>query len=152
MTRDQSSTEELPTPENMTSAPTIEQPPTAPTTEIPAPSTSGDDAPFPRNGESPSSVENDAAPATDTAAGVKSKVWTAADASPVEQPTDSGIRIGQLIWACIVILTGVFLIAMAFLSHIDLPLLLIGLVAVLGVALIGAAFFVGKDPVEQTSH
>lgn len=148
MTHDQSSTEELPTPQAMASAPTIEQP-LAATTEIPTPSASGDDAPFPHNGQPSPSVENDAASAADTAAGVKPKVWTAADASPAQRPADSGIRIGQLIWACIVILTGVFLIAMAFLSHIDLPLLLIGLVAVLGVALIGAAFFVGKDPADR---
>ncbi len=49
-------------------------------------------------------------------------------------------------WACIVLLTGVFLITMAFFDVINVPVVLISLVGVLGLALIGAALIVDKEP------
>ena len=71
-------------------------------------------------------------------------VWTAASSAPQsndplpEAPFGS-VRVGQLIWAGIVMIIGVFLIGMALIRNIDVPFLLIGLVAVLGVGLIIAA-------------
>ncbi len=81
------------------------------------------------------------------AAGGEQKVWTAADALEGAQSAPSGgVRVGQLVWACIVLLTGVFLITMAFFDVINVPVVLISLVGVLGLSLIGAALIVGKEP------
>lgn len=71
-------------------------------------------------------------------------VWTAASSAPQsggplpEAPFGS-VRVAQLIWAGIVMIIGVFLIGMALIRNIDVPFLLIGLIAVLGVGLIIAA-------------
>lgn len=71
-------------------------------------------------------------------------VWTAASTAPgpngelPEAPFRS-VRVGQLIWAGIVMVIGVFLIGMALIRNIDVPFLLIGLIAVLGFGLIIAA-------------
>lgn len=82
-----------------------------------------------------------------SAAGVP-PVWTAAstavggtpvDGRPVEAPP-RGVRVGQLIWAGIVILLGIFLIGLALLPNLDVTTALIGLVALLGVGLIIAAW------------
>lgn len=73
------------------------------------------------------------------------KVWTAADA-----PLDSRgapvrkVKVGQLIWGCIVALLGVFIIAIPFIDAVNVPILLISLVGALGLSLIAAAFFVNK--------
>lgn len=78
---------------------------------------------------------------------VAPKVWTAADA-PAQgssgRPTH--VRVGQLIWGCIVALLGVFFIVLPFISNVDVPALFIGLVGLLGLSLIVAALVVGKDP------
>lgn len=86
-------------------------------------------------------------------------VWTAS--SSVGTPADAdatsgtshrpeaparGVRVGQLIWAGIVILLGVFLIALALLPNLDVATALIGLVALLGVALIIAAWATSRRP------
>ncbi len=75
-----------------------------------------------------------------------SKVWTAADAparNSFIQATP--VRVGQLIWGFIVALLGVFFIALPFISMIDIPILFIGLTALLGLSLIIAALMVGKE-------
>ncbi|WP_131245765.1 hypothetical protein [Schaalia suimastitidis] len=54
-----------------------------------------------------------------------------------------GVRMGQMLWAVLVILLGLVLVALAFIQHIDMPLVLISSVAVLGIGLIVAALFVG---------
>ena len=54
-----------------------------------------------------------------------------------------GVRMGQMLWAVLVILLGLVLIALAFIQHIDMPLVLISSVAILGIGLIVAALFVG---------
>jgi hypothetical protein len=54
--------------------------------------------------------------------------------------------VGQLIWAGIVILLGVFIIALALLPNLDVTTALIGLVALLGVALIIAAWATSRRP------
>lgn len=75
------------------------------------------------------------------------KVWTAADAAahaPEPVVEVSKPRVGQLIWALIVIAIGVFLIVLPFLNVVQLPFVFIGLIAALGLVLIISAFFVGK--------
>lgn len=77
------------------------------------------------------------------------KVWTAADAAanasePVVEVSTKP-RVGQLIWALIVIAIGVFLIILPFLNIVQLPFVFIGLIAALGLVLIISAFFVGKS-------
>ena len=81
------------------------------------------------------------------AAPVAPKVWTAADA-PAQGASgrSTHVRVGQLIWGCIVALLGVFFIALPFISNVDVPALFIGLVGLLGLSLIVAALVVGKDP------
>ncbi len=70
-------------------------------------------------------------------------VWTApARTGEVQVPAEPparGVRVGQLIWSCVVIVVGIFLMALAFIDHVNVPVLLISLVALLGIGLIVAA-------------
>ncbi|MDC4233716.1 hypothetical protein M3T53_08355 [Actinomyces sp. B33] len=76
-----------------------------------------------------------------------SKVWTAADSVAVlDEAPARGVRVGQLIWAGVVCLTGVFLIALAIIRNINIPMLLIGLIGLLGLGLVVSALFVGRGP------
>ena len=60
-------------------------------------------------------------------------VWSAED---VKEAPYRGVRIGQLLWACIIIFTAIALIAMAFVKAADLALVAIGTLAIMGVLLI----------------
>ena len=60
-------------------------------------------------------------------------VWSAED---VKEAPYQGVRIGQLLWACIIIFTAIALIAMAFVKAANLALVAIGTLAVMGVLLI----------------
>lgn len=132
-------------------------------TEPPAPGGTTDAAPLDwRTAEygpdrSSSSSSDGARDRTDRA--TPPPVWTAS--SSVGTPADAdatsgtshrpeaparGVRVGQLIWAGIVILLGVFLIALALLPNLDVATALIGLVALLGVALIIAAWATSRRP------
>jgi len=81
-----------------------------------------------------------------------SSVGTAPDTAgptttlPRTEAPARGVQVGQLIWAGIVILLGVFLIALALLPNLDVTTALIGLVALLGVALIIAAWATSRRP------
>ena len=114
-----------------------------------APGDQTEGATFPLDTTAPLTSEAgpEALTADQPAAPVAPKVWTAADA-PAQgssgRPTH--VRVGQLIWGCIVALLGVFFIALPFISNVDLPALFIGLVGLLGLSLIVAALVVGKDP------
>lgn len=88
-----------------------------------------------------------AGPGSEESAGLWSSaqpVWTATSTLPPptgelpEAPFRS-VRVGQLVWAGIVMAIGVFLIGLALVNDIDVPFLLIGLIALLGVGLIVAA-------------
>lgn len=59
-------------------------------------------------------------------------------AAPKEAPAN-GVRVAQLVWAGLVIMLGIFMIAISFLRFISIPLLLISLIAALGIALMAAA-------------
>ena len=60
-------------------------------------------------------------------------VWSAED---VKEAPYRGVRIGQLLWACIIVFTAIALIAMAFVKAADLALVAIGTLAIMGVLLI----------------
>ncbi|MDU2259950.1 MAG: hypothetical protein E7E13_07005 [Actinomyces sp.] len=60
-------------------------------------------------------------------------VWSAED---VKEAPYRGMRIGQLLWACIIIFTAIALIAMAFVKAANLALVAIGTLAIMGVLLI----------------
>mgnify|MGYP000876286902 FL=1 len=60
-------------------------------------------------------------------------VWSAED---VKEAPYRGVRIGQLLWACIIIFTAIALIAMAFVKAANLALVAIGTLAFMGVFLI----------------
>ena len=60
-------------------------------------------------------------------------VWSAED---VKEAPYRGVRIGQLLWACIIIFTAIALIAMAFVKAAHLALVAIGTLAIMGVLLI----------------
>ena len=60
-------------------------------------------------------------------------VWSAED---VKEAPYRGVRIGQLLWACIIIFTAIALIAMAFVKSANLALVAIGTLAIMGVLLI----------------
>ena len=60
-------------------------------------------------------------------------VWSAED---VKEAPYRGVRIGQLLWACIIIFTAIALIAMAFVKAATLALVAIGTLAIMGVLLI----------------
>lgn len=121
-----------------------------------APGDRGEGATFPLDPTAP--LASEAAPEAlapdQPAAPVAPKVWTAADA-PAQGPSgrSTHVRVGQLIWGCIVALLGVFFIALPFISNVDVPALFIGLVGLLGLSLIVAALVVGKDPApNRCSH
>ena len=63
-------------------------------------------------------------------------VWSAED---VKEAPYRGVRIGQLLWACIIIFTAIALIAMAFVKAANLALVAIGTLAIMGVLLIMTA-------------
>ena len=64
------------------------------------------------------------------------RVWSAEE---LKEAPYRGVRIGQLVWACIVIFTGVVLIALAFARMMDFALIATSTLAVLGVLLMTIA-------------
>ena len=71
----------------------------------------------------------------DTTPTPSDQVWNA-QMLPDQEPPARGVRLGQLAWGLIVVLCGLFLVALAFVPASGFPLILIGLVAVLGITLI----------------
>ena len=120
----------------------LEQTRDLPSSEAGAP----EGATFPGGDASGRAEASEPAPAGDPPAGppVAPKVWTAADAPRSASEQSRKVNVGQLIWGCIVALLGVFIIAIPFIDLVDLPLVLIGLVGILGLSLIGASLVVGK--------
>lgn len=73
----------------------------------------------------------------------------------LEEAPARGVRVGQMIWACIVAFTGILLLSLPLLRlvqpQVDMALVAISLVAVLGVTLIITALMTGKKtpPAQQ---
>lgn len=117
----------------------------SPTLEAPAPTLSDDDVPSDKPGASaqPFTGTPDAPRASDPAPDAP-----ATPAAPAAAPTSAvslkeapanGVRVAQLVWAGLVIMLGIFMIAISFLRFVSIPLLLISLIAALGIALMAAA-------------
>lgn len=114
-------------------------------TEAEAPDTSAEDeAPAPDTSAAWTGVGAGSAPDSPTASErafepqntpivPPAHVWSAED---VKEAPYRGVRIGQLLWACIIIFTAIALIAMAFVKAANLALVAIGTLAVMGVLLI----------------
>ena len=56
-----------------------------------------------------------------------------------------GVRVGSFVWALLVCMMGVFLIAEAYITNLNLPVLGISAIAALGVILILTALFSGRS-------
>ena len=92
----------------------------------------------PQAGEWATSTDQTQTPHSTPHSGVipPTRVWSAEE---LKEAPYRGVRIGQLVWACIVIFTGVVLIALAFARMMDFALIAISTLAVLGVLLMTIA-------------
>ena len=75
--------------------------------------------------------------------------WSAS-AGPVDvrslpEAPSRGVRVGSFVWALLVCMVGVFLIAEAYVTNFNLPILGISSIAALGVILILTALFSGRS-------
>ena len=129
----------------------------APTTQMPAGSvgaggrTAFDPA---STGESiPGGHEAGATPGTQAKAGASpapgTQTWSAptvpVDVRTLPEAPSRGVRVGSFVWALLVCMVGVFLIAEAYVTNFNLPVLGISAIAVLGVILILTALFSGRS-------
>ena len=129
----------------------------APTTQMPAGSvgaggrTAFDPA---STGESiPGGHEAGATPGTQAKAGASpspgTQTWSAptvpVDVRTLPEAPSKGVRVGSFVWALLVCMVGVFLIAEAYVTNFNLPILGISAIAVLGVILILTALFSGRS-------
>jgi len=64
---------------------------------------------------------------------------------PLPEAPRRGVRVGSFVWALLVCMVGAFLIAEAYISNLNLPVLGISAIAVLGVILILMALFSGSS-------
>ena len=64
---------------------------------------------------------------------------------PLPEAPRRGVRVGSFVWALLVCMVGAFLIAEAYISNLNLPVLGISAIAVLGVILILTALFSGSS-------
>lgn len=77
-----------------------------------------------------------AAPA---ASGAASAAPVSSGVGAVQEAPANGVRVAQLVWAGMVMMLGIFMIAISFLRFVSIPLLAISLIAALGIALMAAA-------------
>ena len=73
---------------------------------------------------------------------------------PLPEAPRRGVRVGSFVWALLVCMVGAFLIAEAYITNLNLPVLGISAIALLGVILILTALFSGsskKTPKQGTS-
>lgn len=130
----------------------------APVTPVHAPeSTVHQTSVFPTSHEQPSENRAPASPGNTPTGTAPTRVWTANSTAPSfedrPEAEAQGIRVGQLIWAAIVCLMGIFLIAIAVFRSVNFTLLFIGLIGILGLVLVISAFFVGcKTPKPSKTH
>ena len=128
-----------------------------PTTQMPAGSvgaggrTAFDPA---STGESiPGGHEAGTTPGTQAKAGASpapgTQTWSAptvpVDVRTLPEAPSRGVRVGSFVWALLVCMVGVFLIAEAYVTNFNLPVLGISAIAVLGVILILTALFSGRS-------
>jgi len=64
---------------------------------------------------------------------------------PLPEAPRRGVRVGSFVWALLVCMVGAFLIAEAYITNLNLPVLGISAIAILGVILILTALFSGRS-------
>ena len=64
---------------------------------------------------------------------------------PLPEAPRRGVRVGSFVWALLVCMVGAFLIAEAYITNLNLPVLGISAIAILGVILILTALFSGSS-------
>ena len=103
-------------------------------------------------GESvPQGHEAGAASGAQTTSGTApgAQTWSAqsglAATYPLPEAPRRGVRVGSFVWALLVCMVGAFLIAEAYITNLDLPVLGISAIAILGVILILTALFSGRS-------
>lgn len=64
---------------------------------------------------------------------------------PLPEAPRKGVRVGSFVWGLLVCMVGVFLIAEAYITNLNLPVLGISAIAALGVILILTALFSGRS-------
>lgn len=103
-------------------------------------------------GESaPQGHEAGAAAGAQTTSGTApgTQTWSAqsglAATHPLPEAPRKGVRVGSFVWSLLVCMVGVFLIAEAYITNLNLPLLGISAIAILGVILILTALFSGRS-------
>ena len=64
---------------------------------------------------------------------------------PLPEAPRRGVRVGSFVWALLVCMMGAFLIAEAYVTNFNLPILGISSIAALGVILILTALFSGRS-------
>ena len=64
---------------------------------------------------------------------------------PLPEAPRKGVRVGSFVWALLVCMMGVFLIAEAYITNLNLPVIGISAIAILGVILILTALFSGRS-------
>lgn len=78
-----------------------------------------------------------------------SHTWTAQHINgatyPLPEAPRKGVRVGSFVWGLLVCMVGVFLIAEAYITNLNLPVLGISAIAALGVILILTALFSGRS-------
>ena len=129
----------------------------APTTQMPGgsvgtgartafdPASTGETAP--RGHEAGAAAGAQARPGASPAPGAQT--WSAqsglAATYPLPEAPRRGVRVGSFVWALLVCMVGAFLIAEAYITNLDLPVLGISAIAILGVILILTALFSGRS-------
>ena len=64
---------------------------------------------------------------------------------PLPEAPSRGVRVGSFVWALLVCMMGAFLIAEAYITNLNLPVLGISAIAALGLILIFTALFSGRS-------
>ena len=64
---------------------------------------------------------------------------------PLPEAPRKGVRVGSFVWALLVCMMGAFLIAEAYITNLNLPVLGISAIATLGIILILTALFSGRS-------
>ena len=109
------------------------------------PASTGESAP---QGHEAGATQHSQAPLGASAAGARN-TWSAptvpVDMHALPEAPARGVRVGSFVWAILVCMVGAFLIAEAYITNFNLPVLGISAIATLGIILILTALFSGRS-------
>ena len=109
------------------------------------PASTGESAP---QGHEAGATQHSQAPLGASAAGAHA-TWSAptvpVDVRTLPEAPARGVRVGSFVWAILVCMVGAFLIAEAYITNFNLPVLGISAIATLGIILILTALFSGRS-------